>query len=82
MKNSGLFCLLLTCIALGSCKNNQSENGGEGSQVKAEKPISVTTYRAVYEQDTIDLKVNTLKSGKITGDMEMKILICQKKQEK
>ncbi|WP_369765346.1 hypothetical protein [Flavobacterium sp. WC2429] len=82
MKNSGLFCLLLTCIALGSCKNNQSENGSEGSQVKAEKPISVTTYRAVYEQDTIDLKVNTLKSGKIKGDMVMKIFNMPKKTGK
>jgi hypothetical protein len=27
----------------------------------------------LYEKDTLDLKINTLKSGKISGDMVMKI---------
>ena len=73
MKNLGVFYLLLSCIALGSCKNNQSENGVEAKQAEAEKPISVEYYKALYEQDTIDLKINTLKNGKISGHMEMKL---------
>tara|TARA_R110000868_G_scaffold138960_1_gene353531 strand:+ start:16359 stop:16841 length:483 start_codon:yes stop_codon:yes gene_type:complete len=79
MKNRGLFCLALSCAILGSCNNNKSENGVEVSPVQPEKPISATTYRALYEQDTIDLKINTLKSGKITGNMEMKIFNMPKK---
>lgn len=73
MKNLGLFCLLLACVGLESCKNNQNENGAEATKVIAEKPISIQYYKALYEEDTIDLKINTLKSGKITGNMEMKI---------
>jgi hypothetical protein len=73
MKNLGLFCLLFSVIGLESCKNNQSENVVDAEQAQAEKPISVQCYKALYEKDTIDLKVNTLKNGNITGDMEMRI---------
>lgn len=74
MKNLGLFCLLLTFIGLESCKNNQSEK-----IVKAEKPISVQCYKAIYQEDTLDMKINTLKDGKITGDLEMTISNMPKK---
>lgn len=77
MKNLGLFCLLLTCIGLESCKNNQSEKIMEAKE--AEKPISVQCYKALYEQDTLDLKINTLKNGEITGNMEMAISNMPKK---
>jgi hypothetical protein len=70
MKNLGLFCLLLTCIGFVSCNKNQKE---ADAQASSEKPISVQCYKALYEKDTIDLKINTLKSGKITGDMVMKV---------
>lgn len=73
MKNLSLFCLLLACIALESCKKNQSEMDVKSKQVDAEKIISVQCYRSLYQEDTIDLKINTLKDGKITGNMEMKI---------
>lgn len=71
MKNLSLFCLLLACIGLQSCKNDSKPND---AKVQAEKPISVSCYQALYEKDTIDLKMNTLKDGKITGNMVMKIL--------
>ena len=79
MKKLGLFCLLLACSGLQSCKNNQSEKAVDAAQVEAEKPISVACYKALYQEDTIDLKINTLKDGKITGDMEMKIMDMPKK---
>jgi hypothetical protein len=68
MKNLGLFCLLLACIGLESC-NKKPKN----VEAQAEKPVSVQCYKALYEQDTIELKVNTLATGKITGDMVMKV---------
>lgn len=74
MKNLGLFCLLLTCIGLGSCKKNEIQKDVEAAQALAENPISVKCYKALYEEDTIDLKINTLKNGKITGDMVMKLI--------
>lgn len=72
MKNLGLFCLLLACIGLQSCKKNETPKDVETT--KAEKPISAACYKALYEKDTIDLKINTLNNGKITGDMVMKII--------
>jgi hypothetical protein len=77
MKNLGLFCLLLTCVGLQSCKNNQSEKILEAK--KGEEPISVQCYKALYEQDTLDLKINTFKNGEIRGNMEMAISNMPKK---
>lgn len=76
MKNLGLFCLLLACIGLESCNKNPKN---VDAQALTEKPVSVQCYKALYEQDTIDLKINTLKNGKITGDMVMKVLNRAKK---
>jgi hypothetical protein len=79
MKNLGLFCLLLTCIGFESCKNNQSEKTVEAKQAQAEEPISVQCYKAIYEEDTLDLKINTFKNGEVTGNMEMGIADMPKK---
>jgi hypothetical protein len=79
MKNLSLFCLLLTCIGLQSCKKEQSQKDIEATKTQAEEPISVACYKALYESDTLELKINTLKNGKITGDMVMKILYKPKK---
>jgi hypothetical protein len=68
MKNISSFCLLLICIAFESCQKNQ-----EAKPTTEEKPISVECYKALYENDTINLKINTLKDGAITGNMVMKI---------
>jgi hypothetical protein len=71
MKNLGLSCLLFVCAGLVSCNKNQKEANAPSL---AEKPISVQCYKALYEKDTVELKINTLKSGKISGEMEMKFL--------
>jgi hypothetical protein len=73
MKNLGLFFLLLTCIGFESCKKDQNPNDAGEAKAKTEKPISTACYKALYESDTINLTINTLKNGKITGDMVMKI---------
>jgi hypothetical protein len=75
MKNLTLLSLLFTCIGLQSCKNNESLK-------EVEKPISVACYKALYEKDTLELKLNTLKDGKITGDMVMKMTDFPKKTGK
>lgn len=72
MKNLGLFCLLLACIGLESCNKNQSQKDAD-NQIVDEKPTSVQCYKALYDKDTIELKINTLSTGKITGDMVMKV---------
>jgi hypothetical protein len=74
MKKITLFCLLLACIGLESCKKDQSEKVVEAAKVEAEETISTECYKALYEKDTIDLKINTLKNGKITGEMQMMVL--------
>lgn len=79
MKTSVIFCLLFACIGFQSCKKNQNEEVVKSKQIQAEKPISVQCFKALYEQDTIELKINTLKNGKITGDMVMKFFNTEKK---
>jgi hypothetical protein len=79
MKNLGLFCLLLTCIGLESCKKSENPKDAETTKVQAENPISTVCYKALYEKDTVELKINTLQNGKVTGDMVMKILDMPKK---
>ncbi|MDI5898157.1 hypothetical protein [Flavobacterium yafengii] len=79
MKNLCFFCLLFACVGFLSCKKNEDPKVGKANQVQAEKPISVQCYKALYEQDTIDLKMNTLKNGKISGDMVMKFFNMPKK---
>lgn len=78
MKNLSLFCLLSACIGFQSCKKNESQND-EKAKTQTEKPISVACYRALYEKDTIELKINTLKDGKITGNMVMNVFDLPKK---
>lgn len=73
MKKLGLFCLLLACIGFESCKNDQNPKDVDAAKAQAEKPIRIACYKSVYENDTIDLTLNTLKNGKITGIMVMKI---------
>lgn len=77
MKNLGLFCLLLSFIALESCNKKANKK-----ELEAEKIETVDCYKALYEKDTIDLKINTLENGKITGDMVMKIIDMPEKTGK
>jgi hypothetical protein len=73
MKNLSILSLLLVFIAFGSCNRTQKQ------KVQEEKPVSSQCYKSIYENDTIELKVSTLKSGKISGDMVMKIVDRPKK---
>ncbi|MBE0393848.1 hypothetical protein HNQ02_003571 [Flavobacterium sp. 7E] len=77
MKKISLFCLALSCIGLQSCKNNQEEKAEipaeTPSELAVQKSVSSECYQAIYEQDTLMLKLNTLESGEITGDMTMTI---------
>lgn len=82
MKNIGLFYLLLICIGLGSCQKNQNEKNPAKVAVEKEEPISVECYKAIYESDTIDLKINNLKNGEVTGNMVMKLLNMPEKKGK
>lgn len=67
MKKLSLFSLLLISIGFTSCNNKEkvAEN--------KEKPTAIHCYESIYENDTIDLKVNSFKSNKVTGNMVMKI---------
>ena len=76
MKNLKIACFLFTFAALVSCNKTQKQN------IPEEKPVSSQCYKSIYENDTISLKVNTLKSGKISGDMVMKIDNMPKKEGK
>lgn len=71
MRRSTLLCLLIPCISILSCTKNQNS---KESQAIDDKVVSVQCYVALYEKDTIDLKINSLKSGKISGTMDMKLL--------
>ncbi|MCV9930859.1 hypothetical protein OIU80_01060 [Flavobacterium sp. LS1R47] len=73
MKNLVLSFLLVSCLGFQSCKKNETQKEAEAAKSDAESIVNVQCYKAVYENDTIDLKLNTLKNGKISGDMVMKI---------
>lgn len=71
--------LLLGFIGFQSCKNNESSNGAEAAKTEVEKYVKVECYKTIYESDTIDLRLNTLKDGKIIGNMVMKIEFAPEK---
>jgi hypothetical protein len=73
IKNQAISFLLVACIGLQSCKKNETKTETGAAQADAEKIVSTECYKAVYEKDTIDLKLNTLKSGKLSGNMSMKV---------
>ena len=71
MKKNILLGMLLVGLFFFSCNKNQKDTTSQESE---EKPVKVQCYVAIYEEDTIDLKINTLKNGKLSGNMEMKLL--------
>ena len=73
MKKIIALCLVITCIGFQSCKNDEKQKEIETAKAEGEKVVNTQCYKAIYEKDTIDLKVNTLKNGKISGDMVMKV---------
>ena len=74
MRNLVLSCLILPLIALQSCKNDEKQKAAEAAKADGEKILSIQCYQATYENDIIDLKLNTLKNGKINGTMLMKVV--------
>ena len=82
MKYRSFCSLLFLSIVMQSCNQSQNQVDGQGGLTRAEKPILVEDYKAIYQEDTINLKINTLKSGKITGEMEMKIAYMPVKEGK
>lgn len=73
MKNLVLSCLILSLTGLQSCKNDEKQKQAEASKSEAEKIVSTECYKAIYEKDTVDLDLYTLKNGKIKGKMIMKV---------
>jgi len=71
MKNLGLYCLLLASVVFTSCKNKEAEKTPVVTELG--EPIDVACYKAIYEKDTLNLKINTFKNGEIEGDMVMAI---------
>jgi hypothetical protein len=65
--------LLLTLVGFQSCKKEEKQKEIEAVKAEEEKIVSSECYKAIYEKDTIDLKLNTLKNGKLTGNMVMKV---------
>jgi hypothetical protein len=78
MRNLVLSCVLLSCIGLQSCKNDEKQKELEAVKAESEKITSVQCYKAIYEKDTLDLKLNTLKNGKISGNLVMKVNASEK----
>jgi hypothetical protein len=72
MKNLGLFSLLIASQLFISCKKDQSDSSLD-KKLTEEVVVSVQCYRALYEKDSVELKINILKEGKISGDMVMKV---------
>lgn len=68
MKNSIIFSLLLTCLAIGSCQNKKNETTDTTEIVKYDQ-----CYKAMYEKDTLHLKFNTLEDEKVEGSLVMTI---------
>jgi hypothetical protein len=70
MKTTTLSLLLLASLGLFSCNKNQKD---PAEQALEETPVSTQCYISIYEKDTVNLQINTLKSGKLTGTMDMKM---------
>lgn len=73
MKNLVLPCMLVICLGLQSCKNEEKQKAIEAAKAEGEKVVGSECYQAIYEKDTLQLKLNTLKNGKLTGNLIMKV---------
>ncbi|PXY38817.1 hypothetical protein DMB65_21070 [Flavobacterium cheongpyeongense] len=73
MKKLVLSCMMLSLAGLQSCKNDEKQKETDAAKADGEKIVSTQCYQAVYENDVIDLKMNTLKNGKISGNMIMNV---------
>ncbi len=71
MKTLKLYFLALAAIGITSCKDKNAEIVPEVENV--DKPVTVACYEAIYERDTVRLKINTFNTGEIKGEMTMNI---------
>ena len=71
MKTIKLCFLALVTIGFTSCRDKDAEIVPEVENVG--EPIRIACYEAIYEQDTVRLKINTFDTGEIKGDMTMTI---------
>lgn len=74
MKNKTIFSLIFTSFLLLGCKDNKKET----KLVLDQTPISVECYQAIYEKDTLDMKINNLKNEKVTGTLKMALAASTK----
>lgn len=72
MKNLTLFCLFLACIGLESCNKKENQKEADVAALP-EKSINLQCYQALYDNDTLNLTINTSSTGKISGEMVMKV---------
>lgn len=73
MRKIVLSCMLLSFVGLQSCKNEEKQKAIEAAKAEGEKVVGSECYQAIYEKDTLQLKLNTLKNGKLTGNLIMKV---------
>jgi hypothetical protein len=73
MKNSIITGLFIFCVSFQSCKQNEEGKVSEETLDVVNKLAKKTCYQAVYNQDTLDLKLTTLPDGKVSGSLVMHV---------
>jgi len=73
MKKIRIVGLALILIGFQSCKKNQEQNEDEAAKTETEQLTTEQCYKAVYEKDTLNLKITPLKDGKIGGSLVMNV---------
>lgn len=63
----------MSLAGLQSCKNDEKQKETEAANAETAKVVSTQCYKAIYENDNIHLKLNTLENGKISGNMSMNV---------
>jgi hypothetical protein len=70
-RKTNLLFIMASILAITSCQDKKQDIEGTSKKQIAEKPLTVECYQAIYERDTINLKVEKFNDGKIGGNMEM-----------
>ncbi|MCA0348117.1 MAG: hypothetical protein LCH35_02540 [Bacteroidetes bacterium] len=82
MKKIRIVGLVLILIGFQSCKKNEDKKETEKTNTETEQLATEQCYKAVYEKDTLDLKITPLKDGKIGGSLVMKVFDEPKREGK
>ena len=67
MKSKILMITIYSCFTMMSCKKE-----AESTKTAIADAPQVDCYQAIFEKDTVNLKINTFKDGTVTGNMTMK----------